>query len=314
MPRRVAAATSSMTREPIPAYWVRTPSTSRPFSITSSSLLHCAAMSWNPALSMIARSMSTSPKSKSAIRIVPLRSVRVTGNPLGVYEILVRHGEFETASAVQLPDRGAVDLLPRCLVLECRPNVLSPSLGDLLIGQENVDARAVQVDADPVAGAQDGEVAAGRGFGAGVENGGGVRRAALPAVTERGQRGDASLDQRGRKLHVHDLGRARIADRPGVADDEDAALVYAQLRIFDAGVVVLRPVEDDGAQVEHRRIPGPRPEAAPEGVRDDRCLNDRGVEQVPGHDEESSSCGDRVVEGADDRRVGGRQVVQILGH
>lgn len=89
-------------------------------------------------------------------------------------DVLVRDGELETAAAVQLPDRGPVDLLPRRLVLQRRRRVLGPPRGDLLVRQQDVDARVVQVDADPVAGAQDGEVAARRGLRAGVEDGRGV--------------------------------------------------------------------------------------------------------------------------------------------
>ena len=54
---------------------------------------------------------------------------------------------------------------------------------------------------------------------------------------------DALLDEVGRRLHVHDLGAAGIADRPGAAHEQDGVLVDAERRIVDAGVVVLRPVE-----------------------------------------------------------------------
>ena len=45
-----------------------------------------------------------------------------------------------------------------------------------------------------------------------------------------GQLVDAALKQRVRRLHVHHLGAARIADRPGAADDEDGVLVDAERR------------------------------------------------------------------------------------
>ena len=48
------------------------------------------------------------------------------------------------------------------------------------------------------------------------------------------------FDQRGRGLHVHDLGRAGIADRAGAADEQHRVLVDLQRRIVDAVVIVLR--------------------------------------------------------------------------
>jgi hypothetical protein len=51
-----------------------------------------------------------------------------------------------------------------------------------------------------------------------------------------------------RAPHVHHLGRAGIADRAGAAHEEHAVLVDLELRVVDAVVVVLRPVE-------HHRAP-----------------------------------------------------------
>src|SRR5215510_2801793 len=105
----------SMAAAPMWAYWVRMPAASRPWLMTSSSDLHWYALSVKPAPSTIARSMSTSPKSESAIMIVP-RLVRVTGKPLRDDDVLVGGGEVEAASGVHLPGVGAVQLLPRGLV------------------------------------------------------------------------------------------------------------------------------------------------------------------------------------------------------
>ena len=54
---------ASMAFWPTRAYWQSTASALRPTSMTSSSLLHCAATHSKPALSMMVRSMSTLPKS-----------------------------------------------------------------------------------------------------------------------------------------------------------------------------------------------------------------------------------------------------------
>jgi hypothetical protein len=59
---------------PMWAYCRRIPSAFRPYRMTSSSDLHWWGSSANPAFSAMTRSMFTSPKSKSAIMIVP-RSV-----------------------------------------------------------------------------------------------------------------------------------------------------------------------------------------------------------------------------------------------
>jgi hypothetical protein len=49
--------------------------------------------------------------------------------------------------------------------------------------------------------------------------------AGLPPVADARQRVYPPLDQLSRRLHVHDLGRAGVAERPGAAHDEKAVLV-----------------------------------------------------------------------------------------
>ena len=56
--QRVSA---SMARAPTVAYWAMIASALRAAAMTSSSVVHWAAISRRPAASMIARSMSTSP-------------------------------------------------------------------------------------------------------------------------------------------------------------------------------------------------------------------------------------------------------------
>src|ERR1700692_3516752 len=77
--------------------------------------------------------------------------------------------------------------------------------------------------------------AGGGGFGRGVEDRGRARGAGLAAVADARQRRDAAFDQRGGRLHVDHLGRARIADRPDAADPQDGALVDAERRVPHRG-------------------------------------------------------------------------------
>ena len=80
-----------------------------------------------------------------------------------------------------------------------------------------------------------GEPAAGRRFGRGIEDRRRPRGAGLPPVAEAGQGGDAAADQRRGRLHVHDLGAARVTDRAGAADHEDCGLVDAEFRAGKGG-------------------------------------------------------------------------------
>ena len=72
----------------------------------------------------------------------------------------------------------------------------------------------------------------------------------MPAVADAGQRQDAAFDQGRRRLHVHDFGAAGIADRSGAANEQHAVLVDAERGIVDAVVIILRPLEHDGAAFE----------------------------------------------------------------
>jgi hypothetical protein len=58
------------------------------------------------------------------------------------------------------------------------------------------------------------------------------------------------FDQVGGGSHVHDLRRARIADRPGAAHEQQGPVVDGQIRVVDAVVIVLRTVEHHGAALK----------------------------------------------------------------
>ena len=93
------------------------------------------------------------------------------------------------------PLDGALHLLPGRLAEAgsgSRRAPPAPAPGpQFRLGQQHVGARALQVDADPVAGLQQGQAAARRRFRRGVENRGRARGARLAAVADAGQGVDA---------------------------------------------------------------------------------------------------------------------------
>src|ERR1700733_2211203 len=91
---------------------------------------------------------------------------------------------------------------------------------------------------------------------------------------------DSEFYQCRRRLHVYDLGRAGIADRPGAAHEQDAALVDAERGIVDAAVIVLRSVEYHGAAFEGIGVLRVAEIAAAKFVRYPARLHDRGFEQI----------------------------------
>ncbi len=76
------------------------------------------------------------------------------------------------------------------------------------------------------------------------------RRAGLAPVADAGERGDALLDEVVGRAHVHDLGRAGIADRARAAHEEIVCSSMPSAGIVDPMVVILRPVEHHGLALE----------------------------------------------------------------
>src|SRR5208282_6861505 len=102
-------------------------------------------------------------------------------------DALVARGELEAAARLELADVGAVELLPRRLMVELgRLPGLAPAR-ELGLRDEHVGAPPLQVDAHAVAGLQKREPAAHGGLGRGVEDGGAAGGAALPPVADAGQ-------------------------------------------------------------------------------------------------------------------------------
>ena len=186
------------------------------------------------------------------------------------------------------------------------------ALVELLLGDQDVGGALVEVDAHAVAGLEDGQAAAGRRFRRGVEDRGRARGAGLAAVADAGERDDALLDEVVGGPHVHDLGAARIADRPGAAHEQQAGLVDLERGIVDALVVVLRPVEDDGAALEGVGVLRVRQVALAELLGDDAGLHDGAVEQVALEDEEAGLVLQRLVVRADHVRVDRGAVGAVL--
>ena len=141
-----------------------------------------------------------------------------------------------------------------------------------------------------------------------------ARGAGLAPVADAGQRGDALPDERGGRLHVHDLGGARIADRPGAAHDQDRVLVDAERRIVDAVVVILRPFEDDDAALEGVRVVRVREIALAELLRDHARLHDGAIEQRALEVEEAGLLLERLLVRADHVAVPARLAAAVLAH
>src|SRR6266850_5509393 len=168
--------------------------------------------------------------------------------------VLIARCKLHAGAGGLLADGRAIELLPRRLVRRVGEAALGLQLGaallQLLVRDQDVGIALVEVDANLVAGPQDRQPAVGGGLRRGVEDRRRTRGAGLPSVADAGQREDTAFDQRRRRLHVDDLGAAGIADRPGAADEQYAVLVDTERGIVDAIVIILRPLEYDGAAFE----------------------------------------------------------------
>src|SRR3984957_4376541 len=198
-------------------------------------------------------------------------------------DVVIAGREFHAGAGGLLADGGAVEFLPRRLVGRIGEAALGFQFGapplQFLIGNQDVGAAFIQVDANLVAGLEDGEPAVGRSFRRGVEDRRRARGAGLAAVADAGEGQDAAFDQRRRRLHVHDLRAAGIADRAGATHEQDAALVDVERGIVDAMMIVLRPLEHDRAPLEGVGILGIDQIAVAEFLRNHAGLHDRGIEE-----------------------------------
>src|SRR5262249_8508696 len=243
-------------------------------------------------------------------------SMRMPRRAEALDNVVVAGREFEAGAGRLLPYGRAVELLPRRVMLRiCIAAIcLKPlaALGEIRIGHQDVRAALAEVDADAVPGFEQSEAAASRGLRRGVEDRGRARGAGLSAVADARQGRDPAFDQRGRRLHVHHLRPAGIADRPCAADEQDTPLVDAERRVLDASVVVLRTIEHHCAALESIRIARVGQIAVAELLRDHAGLHDRAVEQVALEHDEAGLLGQRILPRADHVTVRVRRRAAIV--
>src|SRR5664279_3304026 len=92
----------------------------------------------------------------------------------GAGDVVIARGEFQAGAGGLLSHGVAVELLPRGLVGGVGEATLGLQFGmpprHFVVGDQDVGAALVEVDADLVAGLEDGEAAIGGGFGRSVED------------------------------------------------------------------------------------------------------------------------------------------------
>ena len=175
-------------------------------------------------------------------------------------DVVIARREFQARAGGLLAHGRAIELLPGRLVGRIGEAAFCLQFGaaplQLLVGNQDVGAALVEVDANHVAGLEDRKPAVGCGFGRGVQDRRRARSAGLAAIADTGQGQDAALDQRRGRLHVDDLGAAGITDRTGAAYEQDAVPVDIERGIVDTVVIILRALEHDGTALERVRILG----------------------------------------------------------
>src|SRR5713226_6869062 len=173
-------------------------------------------------------------------------------------DVVIARRELQASAGGLLADGGAIELLPGRLVGRIGEAAFCLQIGaaplQFLVGNQDVGAALVEVDADHVAGLEDRKPAVGSGFGRGVQDRRRARSAGLAAIADTGQGQDAAFDQRRGRLHVDDLGAAGIADRTGTAYEQDAVPVDIERGIVNPVVIILRALEHDGAALERVRV------------------------------------------------------------
>src|SRR5262249_61126334 len=106
-------------------------------------------------------------------------------------DVVVARREFEAGTRRLLPDGRAVELLPWRVVLGIAIAALGleplATFGEVGIGDQDIRPALAEIDADAVAGLQQGEAATGRSLRRGVEDRGRAGGAGLSAVANAGQ-------------------------------------------------------------------------------------------------------------------------------
>src|SRR5665213_4496723 len=113
-------------------------------------------------------------------------------------DVVVPGGEFEAGAGGVLADGRAVEFLSRRLVGRVGEAALGLEFGapplQLLVRYQDVGAALVEVDANHVAGPEDGKPAVGGSFRGRIQDRGRARGAGLAAIADAGQGQDAALD------------------------------------------------------------------------------------------------------------------------
>jgi hypothetical protein len=233
-------------------------------------------------------------------------------------DVVIARRQFHAGAGGLLADGGAIKLLPRRLMGGIGEAAFCLQLGapllHFLIRDQDVGAALVEVDANLVAGFEDRKAPVGGSLRSGVEDRRRAGGAGLAAVADAGQRQDAAFDEGGRRLHVHDLGTAGIADRAGAAYEEDAALVNVERRIVDPRVIIFRTFEYDGAAFERVRILRIAQIAVAEFPGDHAGLHDRGIKQIAAQHQEARVLHQRLVVTPDHIAVGRCRLAAIDAH
>src|SRR5262245_7458489 len=143
-------------------------------------------------------------------------SMRMPWCAEAIDDVVVAGRKLEAGAGRLLSHGRAVELLPWRVVLGIRIAALGlqplAAFGEFCVGDQDVRPALAKVDTDAVPGLDQSKPAAGRGLRRGVEDRGRAGGAGLSAVANARQRRDPAFDQRGRRLHVHNLCPARIAE------------------------------------------------------------------------------------------------------
>src|SRR5215472_7386207 len=112
----------------------------------------------------------------------------ISWNPHALGDALVLYRRPQHHAVGELVDHAALDLLPRGLARRIFVTAAllqrRAAFGELRLGNENVGGTLAQIDAHRVAVLEQGESAAGRRLGRGVEDRGGARSARLAPVAD----------------------------------------------------------------------------------------------------------------------------------
>src|SRR6516225_262111 len=172
--------------------------------------------------------------------------VIVTWCAVAFHHVLIFHRHLENGAGSELTNMLPVYFLPGRLIDQLGRLDGPPALRKFGVGDEDVGATTLQVDADAVARAHQGQTPADGGFRRCIEDRGAARGPALSSIANTGQLGYAAPHQGVGRKHVDNLSGAGITDGADKAHDEQTILVDPKRRVVDAAMIILRAIEHDG--------------------------------------------------------------------